>query len=158
MSWSATIWSGFVASVLAACVFWLFRTFNLTLFNPTTQLGCLFHDEPRGPVTETVGLAVYLVLGVTLVAAVYGVLMRVLGGAGWDAGVVVGAVHGVLTVAALPVLGKASRCVRNGRIPHPGRLGLQWGASTPAVVVLGHMVYGGVLGAVLSGFAATVNP
>jgi hypothetical protein len=36
-------------------------------------------------------------------------------------------------------------------------MGLKWGTSTPAVVALGHMVYGGVLGAVLAGFA-TVNP
>ena len=157
MSWSATIWSGFVASVLAACVFWLFRTFNLTLFSPTTQLGCLVHDEPRVPVTETVGLALYMALGMTVVPAVYGVLIRALGGAGWDAGVVVGAVHGALTVAALPMLGKASRCVRKGRLPQPGRLGLGWGSSTPAAVTLGHMVYGGVLGAVLAGFAK-VNP
>lgn len=157
MSWSATLWGGFVASVLAACVFWLFRTFNLTLFSPTSQLGCLFHDEPRVPVTETVGLVLYLVLGATLVPAVYGVLIRALGGAGWDAGVVVGALHGVATVAILPFWGRANRCVRNGRIPQPGRFGLQWGASTPAVVVLGHMVYGGVLGAVLAGFAS-VNP
>ena len=157
MSWSATLWAGFVASVLAACVFWLFRTFNLTLFSPTSQLGCLFHDEPRVPVTETVGLALYLLLGVTAVAAVYGALMGAVGGAGWDAGVVVGAVHGAATVAALPLLGKASRCVQKGRLPHPGRFGLQWGASTPAVVMLGHMVYGGVLGAVLAGFSS-VNP
>ncbi|HEX8455327.1 MAG TPA: hypothetical protein VF647_24830 [Longimicrobium sp.] len=157
MSWSATIWAGFVASVLAACVFWLFRTFNLTLFSPTNQIGCLFNEEPKLPVTETVGLVLYLGLGMTVVAAVYAALIRLLGGSGWDAGVVVGAVHGALTVAALPLLGRASRCVRKGRIPHPGTLGLKWGASTPAVVVLGHMVYGGVLGAVLAGFA-TVNP
>lgn len=157
MSWSATIWAGFVASVLAACVFWLFRTFNLTLFSPTTQIGCLFSEEPKVPVTETVGLVLYLGLGMTVVAAVYAALIRMLGGSGWDAGVVVGAVHGALAVAALPLMGRASRCVRKGRIPHPGMLGLNWGTSTPAVVVLGHMVYGGVLGAVLAGFA-TVNP
>ena len=153
MDWSATIWAGFVASVLAACVFWLFRTFNLTLFSPTTQLGCLFNGEPRVPATETVGLVLYLLLGMTVVPAVYGALIRAMGGAGWDAGVVVGAVHGALTVAVLPLLGNVSRCVRKGRIPHPGRLGLKWGSSTPAVVALGHMVYGGVLGAVLAGFA-----
>jgi hypothetical protein len=148
------MWAGFVASVLAACVFWLFRTFNLTLFSPTSQLGCLLHDEPRVPATETTGLALYLLLGVTVVAAAYGALMEVVGGVGWDAGVVVGAVHGAATVAALPLLGQVNRCVKNGRIPQPGRMGLQWGASTPAAVILGHMVYGGVLGAVLAGFAS----
>jgi len=108
-------------------------------------------------VTETVGLALYFALGMTVVPAVYGALLRVMGGAGWDAGVVVGALHGAITVAALPLLGNASRCVRKGRLPHPGRLGLGWGSATPAAVTLGHMVYGGVLGAVLAGFAK-VNP
>jgi asparagine N-glycosylation enzyme membrane subunit Stt3 len=63
VSWSATIWAGFVASVLAACVFWLFRNLNLTQYSPTSVLGCIFHDEPRVPVTETVGLALYMLLG-----------------------------------------------------------------------------------------------
>ncbi|HEX8431202.1 MAG TPA: hypothetical protein VF625_07935 [Longimicrobium sp.] len=152
MSWSATIWAGFVASVLAACVFWLFRNLNLTQFSPTGVLGCMFHDEPRVPVTETVGLVLYMLLGVTLVAAAYGWLMAGLGGVGWDAGVVVGAVHGAATVAALPWLGRVNRCVKKGRVPAPGAWGLGWGASTPPAVVLGHMVYGGVLGAVMAGF------
>ncbi|HYW06180.1 MAG TPA: hypothetical protein VE913_04435 [Longimicrobium sp.] len=152
MSWSATIWAGFVASVLAASVFWLFRNLNLTQFSPTSMLGCIFHGEPRVPLTETVGLVLYMLLGGTLVAAAYGWLMAALGGVGWDAGVVVGAVHGAATVAALPWFGRANRCVKKGRVPAPGAWGLGWGAATPPAVVLGHMAYGGVLGAVMAGF------
>jgi hypothetical protein len=61
----------------------------------------------------------------------------------------VGAVHGALVVGALPWVGKASACVRAGYLPKPGTLGLGWGPATPVGVVVGHAVYGGILGAVL---------
>jgi hypothetical protein len=150
VTWSAIAWAGFVAGVLAACAFWLFRSFGLTLFSPTTQLGCLFSSEPGLPVTETVGVLVYLALAATVVPAAYAGVMG--GRADWDAGVVLGAVHGAAAAALLPWWGRVSRCVRAGRLPPPGVLGTGWGPGTPVLLVAGHMVYGGVLGAVLAGF------
>jgi hypothetical protein len=151
-SWSAIVWSGFVASILAACVFWLFRSFGWTRFSPTTQLGCLFYVEPRVPLTETVGFLLFLSLGVTVVPAAYAAFLSVLGGAGWGSGMLAGALHGAATVAALPLLEHVSRCVKEGRLPPPGRFGLNWGRATPAAVVAGHVVYGGILGGVLAAF------
>ena len=65
----AVVWAGFVATILSACVFWLFRSFDLTRFSPTTQLGCIFFREPNVPLTETVGFLLFLAMGVTLVPA-----------------------------------------------------------------------------------------
>ena len=149
-SWSAVVWAGFVASVLAAAVFWLFRAFDWTRFSPTGQLGCLFFDDPRVPMAETVGFAIFLALGATVGAALFAGTMRMLGGAGWAAGVGTGALFGVGTAAALPWLARASRCVRMGRLPPPGRMGLGWGRATPVALATGSAAYGGVLGAVLS--------
>ena len=151
-TWSTTIGAGFVASTLAACVFWVFRSFNTTRFSPTTQLGCLVFPNPSVPLTETVGFLIYLALGVLPVAALYRWAMEVLGGAGWDAGVVAGVVHGALTAAALPWLARVDRCVRSGRVPPPGPFGLGWGQATPVAVLAGHMAYGGILGAVIAAF------
>ena len=148
-TWGGIVWSGFVAGVLAASVLWLFRTLDLTRLSATGQLGCLFFDDPRLPMTETLGFGLFLALHATLVAAVYAAVLRGLGGPGWGTGLGVGAVHGFLAAAALPWLARASRCVRMGRIPPPGRFGLEWGAATPVALVAGYAAYGSVFGAVL---------
>jgi hypothetical protein len=135
--------------MLAAFIFWLFRALGLTQLSATGQLGCLFLDDPRLPMTETLGFGLFLVLHATLLAAVYGGLLRAAGGAGWGSGAALGAVHGAAVAAGLPWLARASRCVRMGRIRAPGHLGLQWGRATPVALLAAYAVYGGVFGAVL---------
>jgi hypothetical protein len=149
-SMSTLVWAGLTASVLAACAFWLFRTLGLTEFSPTTQLGCMIYDDPRLPLTETVGVVLFMLLGCTLVPAAYALAMRSVGGAGWGTGALVGGLHGALVAVGLPWLARANRCVRNGGMRAPGRLGLGWGPATPAGIVVGHVVYGAVLGAVVA--------
>jgi len=148
-TWGGIVGAGFVAGVLAAGVFWLFRTLSLTQLSATGQLGCLFFDDPRLPMAETLGFGLFLALHATLVAAVFAAVLRALGGAGWGTGMAAGGVFGVLVAAALPWLARASRCVRMGRLPPPGRLGLDWGQATPVALIAGYAVYGGVFGAVL---------
>lgn len=148
----AIVWAGFVASILSACVFWLFRTFEVTRFSPATQLGCLFFREPNVPLTETVGFLLFLTLGASVVPALYAVLLGFFGGPGWGGGLLVGAVHGAAVVAALPLLQRASQCIREGRMPAPGRFGLEWGRATPLAILVGHAAYGGVVGGVLEAF------
>ncbi|HEX6750006.1 MAG TPA: hypothetical protein VF092_22120 [Longimicrobium sp.] len=150
MSWGGIVWAGFVAGVLAASVFWLFRALGFTLLSPTGQLGCLFYDDPRLPMTETVGFGLFLALHATLVAALLAAVLRGLGGPGWGTGAAAGGILGFIAAAALPWLARASRCVRMGRLPPPGRFGLDWGRATPVALVAGYAAYGGVLGAVLT--------
>lgn len=157
-SWTALVFAGFVATVLSACVFWVFRTFELTRFSPTSQLGCLFFREPNVPLTETTGFLLFLALGISLVPALYAWIMGVLGGAGWGTGLLAGLLHGAAAAAALPLLERVSECVKQGRLPPPGRFGLGWGRATPLVVVAGHMAYGAVLGGVLNAFRHGPGP
>lgn len=148
-TWGNVIWAGFAAGVLAACVFWLFRSFEWTSFSPATFLGCLFTGNPQLPLTETVGLVLFLGLGSTVLAALHAWLMYLLGGAGWGTGTLVGVLHGAAVVGAMPWLGRVNRCVRARRLLPPGRFGLGWGRLTPLAVVVGYTVYGAVLGAIL---------
>jgi hypothetical protein len=151
-SWIAIVWAGFVATVLSACVFWLFRSLNLTEFSPTTQLGCLFFREPDVPLTETAGFLLFFALGVTVVPLLYAGVFATSGGPGWGPGVLAGTVHGMAAAAALPLLERVSACVREGRVPPPGRFGMSWGRLTPLAVVAGHAAYGAVVGGVLRAF------
>jgi hypothetical protein len=156
-SWGGIVWAGFVAGVLAACVLWLFRALGLTRLSATGQLGCLFYDDPRLPMTETLGFVLFLAFHATLLAAVLAALLRALGGPGWGTGIGVGGVLGFLAAAALPLLGRASRCVRMGRLPAPGHLGLEWGRVTPVALIVGYAVYGGVLGAILKALSTRAS-
>ena len=148
----AIVWAGFVATILSACVFWVFRTFDWTRFSPTTQLGCLFFREPNVPLTETVGFLLFLGLGVSLIPTLFVGIMRLMGGAGWGRGWAGGVLLGGAAAAALPLLERVSACVRHGRLPPPGRFGLRWGRATPWAVLAGHVTYGAVLGGVLVAF------
>lgn len=152
MDWFAIGWSGFVASIVAAAFFWLLRSLGWSRFSPSVQLGCLFFRNPRSPMTETVGFLLFLLLGSTLIPAAYALLLAGLGRVSWPAGAGLGAVHGFIVAASLPLLGTVSACVRAGMEPRPGRFGIAWGWPTPLGVVTGHLVYGSVIGAVLASF------
>ena len=152
ITWSAILWAGLVATTFAACCFWLFKAFALTEFSPSTQLGCLFLGNPRLPLTESLGLVLFFALGSTVVAWLYAAVLGRVGGVSLGGGALLGLLHGGIAVAALPVLGTISACVRSGFLPPPGRFGMAWGRGTPAGVVVGHVVYGATLGATLAAF------
>lgn len=152
ITWSAILWAGLVATTLAAACFWLFRAFGLTVFSPSSQLGCLFLSNPRLPLTESLGLVLLFALGSSGVAWLYAAVLQQVGGVSLGGGALLGLVHGGIAAAALPVLGTISACVRSGFLSPPGRFGLAWGRGTPAAVVVGHLVYGATLGATLAAF------
>lgn len=149
--WGATAFAGLVAAVAAAVAMWPFRALGGTRFSPALELGCLLLDDPRRPATETVGFGVFLALGVLLLPPLYAGAMAAAGGAGGGTGALAGALHGAAAAALLPRVARASRCVRLGRVPPPGPLGLAWGRATPAALVTGHAAYGATLGAILAG-------
>jgi hypothetical protein len=145
----ATAWAGFVAVILTAAFFWFCRAVRLTEFSPTLQLGGLFVRDPRHPATETIGFVLLLLLGSAVFPLLYNQIFALLGGATWGAGLLLGAVHGLLAAALLPPFGTISASVRAGAFPAPGPMGTKWGWLTPFVLVLGHGLYGAVCGAIL---------
>lgn len=152
MDWLAITWSGFIATTLAAAFFAVVRSFGWSRFSPAVQLGCIFFKDARSPLTETVGFVLFVLLGSTLIPALYALAFGVTAGPGWLAGVVLGTLHGLVVAAALPVLGTISACVRAGSEPPPGWFGIEWGWRTPVGVVGGHSLYGAVTGTALASF------
>jgi hypothetical protein len=59
---------------------------------------------------------------------------------------------GGAAAAALPLLERVSQCVKVGRLPPPGRFGMEWGRATPWAVLAGYVAYGAVMGGVLVAF------
>jgi hypothetical protein len=149
MPFFSIAWAGFVAVILAAAVFWLFRATRLTEFSPSIQLGCLFMRNPAHPATETTGFLLLVVLGSSLVPFVYQRIFALFGGPSWLVGLGVGALHGLVAAALLPAFGTISACIRAGAIKAPGHMGIKWGWLTPFAMVLGHGLYGAICGAIL---------
>lgn len=149
MSWFAVAWSGFVAVILSIAFLSAFHALHLTQFSPTIQLGCLVVKNPRHPAAETTGFVMLLLLGSTILPAVYARFMEVAGGPSWQWGLGIGVVHGLLAAAFLPVFGTISACIRAGAIPAPGPMGTRWGWLTPVALAAGHGLYGAVCGAIL---------
>jgi hypothetical protein len=152
MNWFAIIWSGFVATTLALAVFWVGRSFQWTSFSPTVQMGCIVLPDPRRPLTETIGFVIIYLIGSTLAPALLTALLGLWSGPAWIGGLLVGGVLGIAVAAALPIAGMISACIRLGYIQPPGKFGLEWGKPTPAIIILGHMVYGTVAAAIHAGF------
>lgn len=152
MDWFAIVWSGFVATILAAAFFWVVRSFGWSRFSPSLLLGCIFFENPRSPITESAGFLLLLLLGSSAIPALYALAMALLGGPSWPSGAGLGALHGFAAAAALPIVGTVSACIRAGAEPRPGLFGIRWGWPTPLGVVSGHILYGAVTGAVLAAF------
>ncbi|MEX2571641.1 MAG: hypothetical protein WD737_10065 [Gemmatimonadota bacterium] len=152
MDWVIVIWSGFVATTLTASFFWTAHSFGWTAFNPTVQIGHLLVDDPRRPLTETVGLLILFAGGSTIAPALYQAALTLWGGPNWMGGLVVGGFVGIVTSAALPFVGTIRARTRGGTTPPPGPFGIGWGKLTPGIVVAGSMIYGVVVAAVLASF------
>ena len=149
MPWFSIAWAGFVSVIFAAAFFWVFRALRLTEFSPSIHLGCLFLRNPGHPATETTGFLLLILLGSSVVPMIYQQLFGLAGGPSWMIGLGIGAMHGLLAAAILPVFGTISACIRAGALPAPGTMGTKWGWLTPFVMVLGHGLYGAVCGAIL---------
>lgn len=150
--WSALLWGGFFAVLLATSLISLLRSFGWTRFDPAVQLGCLLLRHPGDPKTDTVGLLLILLLGVVAFPVLYGWLFGLWSGASAEKGAVLGLVHGAVAVLLLPAVGMISACVRAGRLEAPRRYGLAYGLPTPWILLAAHLVYGAILGAVLAAF------
>ncbi len=108
------------------------------------------------------GFALYMVGGFGF-GFVYFVLMGHLGVANWWVGTLVGILHALfLLTAVLPVLPHMHPRMATEydgptgqrRLEPPGFLGLNYGYRTPLTTIVGHAVYGAILGA---GFAAPLE-
>ena len=115
-------------------------------------LGTVFSERPV--VIRVVGSALHLVNGV-IFALAYALFFEALGRSDWWIGAVGGAIHGALVlILLLPVLQDVHpRMARPDHGPDPtpmlqppGFLALNYGARTPIVTMVGHIVYGAIVG------------
>jgi len=126
---------------------------GLTRLSLSFLVGSLFSgDRHRAAV---IGFAVYLVGG-WVFALIYFLLMAHVAVATWWFGALLGLLHGLFVlIVILPLLPsfhprmatEYDGPTATRRLEPPGFLGLNYGYRTPLTTILGHMVYGAILGA-----------
>lgn len=114
----------------------------------------------------------YLVMGTAVFGSLYGALFVAIGDASWWIGALIGVAHGLVVGAMFmpmmptlhPRMSRSAAPARTGldratvteqpdgevRLAAPGFMGKDWGAMTPAGLVMGHAVYGVVAALVYS--------
>ena len=111
---------------------------------------------PTKPPARALGYVLHFLFGLAF-AAVYYAIFAAIDEAGWWLGAVLGLVHGVFSGTALvnvllplvhPRMGTTFTDASSAPLLEPpGFLLLNYGASTPLVMIAVHLVYGAVVGA-----------
>lgn len=142
---SAAALGGVAGAVVMMASLYAGRALGLLDADFARYQGCLVLRRGGGA-AEPVGWAFHLANGAALGLGYAEVFERT-GGAGWRRGAALGVAHGVAAGAALPLLDAANPCVQEGRMPAFGPFGKHSGPLMVAGFLVGHVVYGAIVGA-----------
>lgn len=148
--WTAISWAGAIVwGVVATAVFTVFsmmgKAMGMTRMDLLDLLGSTV-ARPGSTASKMTGLTVHHVNGAILaVAWAYGTALFGWP-ANWATGLVWGAVLTVLALLMMTTIGTVHPAMRRGAEPDPGPAATNFGSMTPLGSLLGHLVYGLVLG------------
>lgn len=148
---SVLLW-GFIATVVLTTLMAAAQGLGLSRMSLPLMLGTLFTADHRRALLA--GFALHFVNG-WAVAFFYALVFEDRGRATWWLGAGGGLVHGLTVLIALmpilPAIHPRMASERRGPEPTkalepPGFLALNYGSQTPAITLLAHVIYGGILG------------
>jgi uncharacterized membrane protein YagU involved in acid resistance len=156
MDWAGWALFGLVATALLTVVMIGAQLVGLTRLDLPLMLGTIATDDPDR--ARVVGFLLHLAIGEGF-ALGYAAVFALLDEATWWLGALLGLLHVAVALTILvPLLpgvhprmateraGPSERAV----LEPPGLLGLNYGAETPAVAVVAHLVFGIALGVLLA--------
>ena len=144
---------GFVATVVLTTIMSASQSLGLTRMNIPYMLGTMF--TPDRDKARLYGFMLHLMNG-WLFSLLYVLAFASWGEATWWRGAGIGIVHGlfvlVVGMSLLPAMHPRMASEQQGptasqQLQPPGFMALHDGMRTPVSVLLGHAVYGGILGA-----------
>lgn len=156
MDWAGWALFGLLATAVLTAVLIAAQLAGLTRLDIPLVLGTLVTPDPDR--ARVAGFFLHLVAG-QLFALGYALTFAMLGTATWWLGMLLGALHvSVALMVILPLLPGVHPRMASARagpdttavLEPPGLLALNYGVQTPAVTIVAHLVYGGVLGLLLS--------
>jgi hypothetical protein len=145
ISWlGALIW-GLVAGAVMLLAIMMGRGMGMTRVDFLDLLGSMFAPA-HSRRSRAIGLVIHEVDSVLLAAAwAYGVAMAGLP-ANWLTAMVWGALLWVLSLIVMTSIGGVHPAIRSGTEEDPGTAAANFGPLTPLGSLMGHLVYGAVLG------------
>lgn len=154
MTLSGALAGGFVGTLVLTTGMTAATALRLTRIDLPFLLGTAFtSDRTRA---KALGYALHFLAGLAF-ASLYYVVFRAIGEASWWLGALFGLVHGAFAGSALvnillplvhPRMGSTLSDARSQPLLEPpGFMLLNYGASTPAVALVLHVVYGTLVGA-----------
>jgi uncharacterized membrane protein YagU involved in acid resistance len=156
MNWQSWLVWGFVATIALTTVMAGSQGLGFTRMNLPYMLGAIF--TPSRDRARLIGFGVHLLNG-WIFSLGYVAAFQALGRATWWIGALLGLLQAlfVLTVVMRLMPGLHPRMASEEKGPTvtrqlepPGFLALNYGYQTPLSVVVGHLIYGAILGALYS--------
>lgn len=150
LGWGAIHWLGAIVwGAVATMAFALFgamgRAMGMTRLNVTDLLGSSM-AAPHTAKAMALGLVLHVMNGILLaVGWAYGMGLLAWP-ANWATGMMWGAVLWLLALLMLSTMGAVHPAIRRGEQDDPGPAATNFGKMTPVGSLLGHLVYGLVLG------------
>jgi hypothetical protein len=155
VDWIGWLVWGFAGTVVLTTLMATSQGVGVTRMSIPYLLGTMF--TPDRDRARLVGVGVHLING-WIFALVYAIAMSAWGGATWWKGAAIGLVHaGFVLAVAMPVLpamhprmaSETAGPTEIRQLEPPGFLALHYGTRTPLAVVVAHLVFGVILGALL---------
>ncbi len=155
MDWAGWALFGLVATAALTSVMIVAQLAGLTRLDLPLLLGTTVTDDPDR--ARVAGFGVHLAIGEAF-ALGYAATFALLGQASWWLGGALGALHVTVALTVLvpliPGIHPRMASERAGRssaatLEPPGLLALNYGAQTPAVAIVAHLLYGVALGVLL---------
>lgn len=147
LNWLSIVAAGLAGTLGLTLVMLAGTAAGLGRLNFPMLLGTMF--SPPGGQALTVGMLWHLAHGV-LFALVYSAAFSLLAlPASWSAGLAAGLAHTAVAGLLLGLVGAVHPRVHHGHMPAPGPFGIRYGAQGVVVLLAAHLVYGGIVGALL---------
>ncbi|HEX6206769.1 MAG TPA: DUF6789 family protein [Actinomycetota bacterium] len=145
ISWQGAIVWGVVATVAFTILGMVGTAMGMTRMDLLDLLGSAV-ATPHTTGSRVIGAVIHHMNGAVLaVAFVYaGTLVGL--SPDWIAGLVWGAILWALALLMMTTIGSVHPAIRRGQQEDPGPAGVRFGAMTPVGSLMGHLVYGALLG------------
>lgn len=138
--------AGLVATVVMTAMMYAGPMMGMPKMDVATMLGTMFTQHMK--TAFWIGTIIHLMMGVVLFPFVYAKLLQPASGNGAVRGITMGVILFLLSnLVLMPMMGIIHPMVKSGMMPAPGLLMLHMGTMAPLGSLLGHLIYGALLGA-----------
>lgn len=149
---ATAIWAGLVGAIVMLVVITMGLASGMTSMNLLRTLGTMVAPKASKQAVYGIGLAMHLMMGAVFGLVHAGLLHAVdpssdSAAAGY--GLLFGGIHGVVVAFMLPIMLTAMHpLVRNGEMSAPGMAMTGLGKMTPMGIIMAHIAFGVVAGAI----------